>query len=726
MKGCVDLFYAHSTDSASKDSWQLLKTHLVNTAELARCFAEEFGLGEVAYVQGLLHDAGKYSMRFQHKLDGQKERVDHATVGAKIACEKYKGIGKMMAYGICGHHGGLPNGIDAGLSSKRSSLNARLQLETDEIEAFWDELILPDTLDKRFELKNTNSLVGFTLAMYIKMLYSALVDADFLDTAAFYSPESSELRDGFLQLDCLISLFFEKLQQLQEQAADTPVNRNRKIVYEDCLRAADLPQGIYTLTVPTGGGKTLSSMAFSLNHAKKHGLKRIIYAIPFTSIIEQNADVLRRMLGDKAVLEHHSNYDFKDDDELSRLAAENWNAPVIVTTNVQLFESLFSNKPSSCRKLHSLANSVIILDEAQTIPDDLLKPCLAALQCLSTYFGTTVVICTATQPALESQWPDNIETREIIKEPLQLFEAFRKVDVQNLGTLSDEQLAENILAAEQVLCIVNTRRHAGKIFDLLPKQDSSFHLSALMCPAHRTEIIKDIRERLRNGEPCRVISTQLIEAGVDVDFPVVYRAAAGIDSIAQAAGRCNREGKLPIGKTYVFFPENGLPKGWFQRMATLGTDIINSGMDPLGMPAVKQFFLQRYRDAGINGLDKHEILRALREGQKTLDFPFEQIAQEFSFINSSGKQIVIPYDQSCREKLVEAAKSQYPWRFARFFQKYTVTVYPYELEQLIARSYLKQIGDAFIAIDTDEQSYRKIYDEKKGLIVEPEMEVLSL
>ena len=275
-------------------------------------------------------------------------------------------------------------------------------------------------------------------------------------------------------------------------------------------------------------------------------------------------------------------------DDFSRLAAENWDAPVIITTNVQLFESLFSNKPSRCRKLHNLTNSIIILDEAQTIPDELLKPCLAALQCLSQNFGVTVVLCTATQPSLEKQWPEDIETREIIKQPEELYEAFRKVDVQSLGHLANKDLAERIYATEQVLCIVNTRNHARKIYDLLPQDESLYHLSALMCPAHRSDALHKIRERLDKGQPCRVVSTQLIEAGVDVDFPVVYRAAAGIDSIAQAAGRCNREGRLQTGKTYVFFPEEGLPAGWFQRMAALGAEIINSGVDQIGRASCRE------------------------------------------------------------------------------------------------------------------------------------------
>ncbi len=717
------MFYAHSKATENKESWQLLKTHLYNTAVLAKTFAQEYGLGEVAYVQGLLHDAGKYTVQFQRKLDGDKSFVDHSTVGAKIAFNKYKGIGKLMAYGICGHHGGLSNGIDAGFVSKRSSLCARLDNQTESINEFWNEIELPDTLEFRYDPGNQKKLVGCSLAFYAKMLFSALVDADYLDTEAYYLPQLTEKRVGFPKLEELQQVFFEKMDLLQREASNTKVNKNRRIVYENCLSAADQAQGIYTLTVPTGGGKTLSSMAFALRHAQVHGLKRIVYAIPFTSIIEQNAETLRKMFDDNAVLEHHSNFDFEEDD-LARLAAENWDAPVIVTTNVQLFESLFSNKPSRCRKLHNLANSIIILDEAQTIPDHLLKPCLAALQCLVKNFGITVIICTATQPALDKQWPDYAEIREIISEPGKLYQAFRKVDVTSLGRLDDDELAERLSNHEQVLCIVNTRKHARKIYELLKEDESLFHLSTLMCPAHRSETIKVIRSRLESGQPCRVVSTQLIEAGVDIDFPVVYRAVAGIDSIAQAAGRCNREGNLEIGKTYVFYPMDGLPQGWFQRMAALGIEIIDSGMDPLGMQAVKRFFSQRYMDAGINGLDKHEILRVFHEGLKSLDFPFEQIAQNFSFIESSGKQIIIPYDRQCREKLQEAEYSEQYRYLSRFFQKYTVTVYPYEYEQILQRSLLKQIGSAFVVLDVDELSYKNAYNDKTGLNIEPEMEVI--
>jgi CRISPR-associated helicase Cas3 len=561
------------------------------------------------------------------------------------------------------------------------------------------------------------------------MLFSALVDADYLDTEAYYSPQAVNQRCNWATLEQLEPVFINYMVNKQNAANKNCINLLRMDIYKNCLEAARQKTGLFSLSVPTGGGKTLSSMAFAFAHAKKHGMKRIIYAIPFTSIIEQNAAVFREALGDRAVLEHHSHYNFEDDLEgTERLAAENWDAPVIVTTNVQLFESLFENKPSKCRKLHNLAQSVIVLDEMQTLPDGLLKPCLAALQCLCEDFGASVVMCTATQPAVDFVWPDPAEVREIVADPSGLYSAFKKVDVSYLGVVDNKDLVERIRKDKQVLCIVNTRKHARELYKILSESEEEgiFHLSALMCPEHRTLKLDAIRDRLKDGLLCRVISTQLIEAGVDIDFPVVYRAAAGIDSIAQAAGRCNREGKLKKGETFVFYPPDGVPSGWFQRMAALGAEIMKSGADPLSMETVKHFFQRRYSDAGLGGLDEHDILGQCKNGMRYLEFPFEQMAREFHFIPSAGKQVIIPFDVQCREILREAEESVHSWQFARLLQKYTVTVYPYEFEQMMRAGIIKQIGEAFISLQTDSAGYRNIYSDATGLNIEPEKEILVI
>lgn len=714
------MFYAHSNDRGDKGSWQPLITHLSNVASLSRSYFGESIFRDAAYAQGLLHDAGKYSSSFQQKLDGKSIRVDHSTAGAQIALKKYGALGKLIAYSICGHHGGIPDGIDAGYENKRSSLKTRMSMETEPIDLFWTEVDLPQKLDTP-QLNPT----GFRLAFLTRMLFSALVDADYLDTEAFYDPAAPDQRSKWTSIDQLALRFEAYMEEKQANAEVTPINCRRQEIYADCLRSAQLTPGLFSLTVPTGGGKTLSSMAFGIKHALRHGYQRIVYAIPFTSIIEQTAAVFRNALGDNAVLEHHSNYAFEDsEDGTERLASENWDAPVIVTTNVQFFEALFSNKPSRCRKLHNLANSIIILDEVQTIPDGLLKPCLAALKCICDDFGATVVLCTATQPTIEHLWPEPMTVREIVSDPENLYNALRRVEVFNLGSTEDEDLVNQLIRSDQVLCIVNTRRHARSLFQMMPKDEGTYHLSALMCPEHRTQKLNTIRQRLKEGLPCRVISTQLIEAGVDIDFPVVYRSAAGIDSIAQAAGRCNREGKQDVGRTYVFYPTTGLPKSWFQRMAALGTEIMNNGKDPLSMGAVKEFFARRYMDAGRNGLDEHEIIRRCKDGLRDLDFPFEQIAREFRFIESEGIPIIVPFDDHCKRLLTQAGVDEHPWRFARRFQRYSISVYPYELEQLSSMGLTRTLRDMYTVLTTDSPGFRDIYNNEIGLNIEPETEVL--
>ena len=380
------------------------------------------------------------------------------------------------------------------------------------------------------------------------MLYSCLVDADFLDTEAFMSGSNAG-RSGYDPLPVLLERLSEYISPWRTPT--TELNRNRCAILEQCLEKASGPRGIYTLTVPTGGGKTVSSLAFGLKHAVKNGMKRVIYVVPYTSIIEQNAAVFREILGENNVVEHHSGVCLDEDDETNRLnrflrlAAENWDAPVIVTTAVQFFESFYSNRPSQCRKLHNVANSVVIFDEAQMLPTCHLLPCVGVMANLAARFRSTIVLCTATQPVLADlfrKFYPNQQIQEICPEIGDSFQKFRRVTYRDGGKLSNSALAEALSRENQVLCIVNTRKAAQEVFNLLP-QEGRFHLSTLLYPEHRKEVLNTVRKRLKDGLPCRVVSTSLIEAGVDVDFPAVYREIAGLDSIAQAAGRCNREGK---------------------------------------------------------------------------------------------------------------------------------------------------------------------------------------
>ncbi|MFW6082118.1 MAG: CRISPR-associated helicase Cas3', partial [Desulfosalsimonas sp.] len=523
--------------------------------------------------------------------------------------------------------------------------------------------------------------------------------ADRLDTEAFMSPDRFELRRQKTDMRELAGRFFPKLDHLVSSAAPTRVNRLRRRVLEECQAAAEQTPGLFSLTVPTGGGKTLSSLAFALCHARKQGLRRIIYVMPYMSIIEQNAEVFRSFLGDDAVLEHHSSFDYDAAEEAERaelnwakLAAENWDAPLIATTSVQFFESLFSSRPGRCRKLHNIANSVIILDEAQMLPRHLLLPCLEILRELTAEYGVSVVLCTATQPALSRRddFARGLQgVREIVSDIRLMHSELKRVRVENLDELTDEELARHLQKSEQVLCITNTRGHARELYEAISRNvEFVYHLSASMCPVHRREKLRKIREALRLNRPCRVVSTQLVEAGVDVDFPVVYRAAAGIDSLAQAAGRCDREGRLTekygiaAGEVYVFHPEKGLPPGHFRITADTTEEVMRHHEDPLAPEAVEMYFRQLFWRAGSE-LDKRKILEKLEEDVCRGNIPFREISSLFKMIEEEKESVVIPLDEQAEELVRSLPYAAGTGGIMRRLQPYTVQVHSRWLNNLI-------------------------------------------
>ena len=630
------IYYAHSTETPDKSDWQLLKEHLINVAERASEFGKDFNAGPVAYTSGILHDLGKYSADFQKRLEGNPRRVDHSTAGAIEACKKYqKALGLIFAYVVSGHHGGLLN-----YGSIADGLKKRLHSDgLPDYSAYRTEIAIPDNMPSNLSLRPQPGKPGFSISFFTRMLFSCLVDADSLDTERFVDPTSSSIRGNCESTDALYEKFEEFMHKMNSQAKDTPINRERRSIFNQCVSAGQSPPGFFTLTVPTGGGKTLSSMAFALEHLKRHKLKRIFYVIPYTSIIEQNAHVFRKVLGGRNVLEHHSNFDadkIESDDmdtgaEALKLASENWDMPIVVTTNVQFFESLFSNRRSRCRKLHNLAKSVIILDEAQMLPTGYLLPCLAALSELVCNYGSTVVICTATQPKLNDLLGKGFCAREIVDSPEQLYETFRRVSVTDLGSLDDKELIDRIGVHRQALCIVNTRKHAKVLFDGLGASGNRYHLSARMCPVHRREKIAEIKQLLKEGKDCKVISTQLIEAGVDIDFPVVYRTMTGIDSIAQAAGRCNREGTLRNGEVFIFrsSERHGKATSWQNLTAEIGEMALRGSDDPLSLTTVSRYFEKLYHYKEDGGLDEKSILPLTEERIRELAFPFEDIAERF-------------------------------------------------------------------------------------------------
>jgi len=710
----VSCSYAHSLEGKPPSEWQPLDEHLKNVAEMARSFAKPFGAGDWGYLAGLWHDLGKYSKDFQRYLDTAEGidahietkigRVDHSTAGAKHAFNLLKDKGKLLAYAIAGHHAGLPDGK----ANSNSCLSYRLKKNIPNYSARPDRILgsiestnLPFPLDpKRF---------GFQLSFFIRMIFSCLVDADFLDTEAFMDSEKSIWRKGYPDLSEMDNRLTSALNKLIASATNTPINEHRAEILKNCLDSAESPQGLFSLTVPTGGGKTLSSLAFAMKHALKHGLDRIIYVIPYTSIIEQNATVFRDIFGEDAVLEHHSNFEPKEEDHRSRLAAENWDAPLIVTTNVQFFESLYRSRSSRCRKIHSIANSVVILDEAQMLPVPLLKPCLEVLRELSTAYRTSIVLCTATQPALSTTetFKDGLDgVREIVSDPGKLYVEFKRVQVEKLLVLSDDELANRLNKYKQVLCIVNTRKHARRIYErICDGEEGCYHLSALMCPEHRTATLNEIRSALFEDRPCRVVSTQLVEAGVDIDFPVVFRSMAGIDSIAQAAGRCNREGKLREGgQVFVFLPEDGLPPGHFRQTAQTAEGVIRHHEDLLSQEAVTEYFKTLYWMNGEN-LDEYQILDDLAEDAINGNFPFRVVDKKFKIIEDGAESIIIPWNEEA-EKIISGLRySEYPASFARKAQRFTVQIYPKVLGSLECAGSVERLHDQYCIL-TNMDIYR--------------------
>ena len=717
-------YFAHSSESESDDQWQPLDSHLTNVAILAACFASSFSAANWGEAAGLLHDLGKYSEDFQKRLRGGP-RVDHSTAGAQEAVRLFgNAAGKLLAYALAGHHGGLPDGIKAG----HRSLAERLLKRIPSYQHYPDNLL--DNLELHNPPLNPSNHVGFQISFFLRAVFSCLVDADYLDTERFYDATRAGWRGGRPSPVQLKEKLAEYLIRLRSKASEAPLNCKRNEILQACLGAAEETPGLFSLTVPTGGGKTISSLAFALKHAVNNHLDRVVYVIPYTSIIEQTALEFRRILGDEAVLEHHSNLpvpDAADDKEYekyrrARLASENWDAPLVVTTNVQFFESLFANRPSRCRKLHNMVRSVIILDEAQMLPREALLPCLEALRELVTNYGCTAVLCTATQPALndaDTFKQAALNPTEIAPEPAQLYKDFKRVEVvQEPDRLAEDALAERLVRENQVLCIVNTRRQAREVFKKLREAAGSegcFHLSALMYPRHRSGKLDQIRACLALGKTCRVVSTQLIEAGVDVDFPVVWRALAGIDSLAQAAGRCNRENRLSgLGRVHVFEPEEGLPRGSLRAPAQEARSILRNYEDPLCLEAVRKYFenlFWQHRDL----LDKKKVLPLLNDGVSAVQFKFAEAAREFSCFDSPGEAVLVCPDSKLREEIIQGLRhSEKPGLYLRKAQPYTVQLYSNELKTLEQSGEVEHIGEGFFPVLMN----MDLYDDDLGLVVE--------
>jgi len=708
-------YYAHSIEGKEEKNWHLLKEHLESTAKIASCFSEKFLSSELGYILGIFHDIGKYSEQFQKRLKGECFHVDHSTAGVQEILNLYGNVGKLLAYCIAGHHAGMPDGSNYG---KDNSLEDRKKRQVYDYSAYKEEIDISKCGKiTGLPIKPVGEYKGFTLAFFIRMLFSCLVDADFLDTESAVN-EMRIFRGQYPRLIQLNQSFNKYMNQFSNR--QDKINIKRAEIREQCIITAKSKPGLFTLTVPTGGGKTLSSMAFALRHSIQNEFDRIIYVIPYTSIIEQNAKIFKDALGTYNVLEHHSNFQYEslhkepaDVEEKIRLSAENWDIPVVVTTNVQFFESLFSNRGSKCRKLHNIAKSVIIFDEAQMLPIDFLRPCVQSMAELVTNYRCTVVLCTATQPALNDFFPKTLIPIEIMKSPNELYNCFKRVNVILKGDIDDNELSDELIGYDQALCIVNTRKHAQVLFNKLKKYGSAFHLSTYMCPVHRLETIKEIKYCLDNNLQCRVVATPLIEAGVDLDFPVVYRAVAGLDSIIQAAGRCNRNGKLEAGKVFVFYSKekHGMPlKGRNSRKVQIMELIFRRFEDPISLDAIKEYFEQLYDIEGDDRLDKEGIINMFEEGSGYLDFKFEEAAEKFKLIKNNTIPIIIPYDTLAESLVDEARNSMFPATLMRKLQPYTITVFENEYRELLSMGVIDNIKGIFdVLID------KKLYNTDTGL-----------
>jgi len=660
---------------------QPLIDHLRKVAGRAEEFGKKFGSPFSCAAAGLLHDCGKASSEWQAYLKTGKNQVSHAPESAALCLQLFGDLwGILPAYAIKAHHSHLPD-WDGDLDMITDRLRDR-QLRT-----FAEEELFPD-LDAARKAMQAEIRQAVTksesLQLWVRMTASALVDADRLDAEAFDSPERSALRGQYATWDEFEENFRRYMERKQAEAAPGTVNTVRRAVFEEATEKADGKPGFYTLNVPTGGGKTLCSMAFALKHRRANGMDRIILSIPYNAIIEQTADVYKQIFGAGNVLEHHSNFD-PGDNPAYRPAAENWDMPLIVTTNVQLFESLLKSGASNLRKLHNIANSVIILDEAQMLPREHLVPILATLRALVADFGCTVVLCSATIPALEESIVRSDNSRleglppatPLVADPETLAKALRRTRIRHLGKRSPEELAAELAAAGQALCIVNTRRTCRQLYDLVdaPKK---IHLSGSMCPAERRKLLAGIRESLKNGEPIVVVATSLVEAGVDLDFKTVYRELAGIDSIAQAAGRCNREGRQKtLGEVFTFDLGNKPPPS-LQAGCNAARELLPDDGELVMTPALYRKYFKLYYGMTAQ-FDKANFIGYFKDAPEC---EFDSFSADFNMIDNAGQAPLVVLYGNAAELIEELEAAGRPDRdLLRRFQQYTVNVPKEQLEK---------------------------------------------
>ena len=687
-------YIAHTANDGRQQS---VHDHLMNVSALVGEFASKFGVRDIGALAGLLHDIGKYSKEFQARIRGSGVRVDHATAGAFEACKMNQLV---AAFSIMGHHGGLPDGggkfddIDAGTFHARINKAKRGLLA--DYGAWTDDVRLPRAGPSRFA-------GPLDFMFFTRMLYSCLVDADFIDTEGFMLGHMRDLGNGD-GIDALCERFDAYVSRFNGVSR---VDKARAGILSKCLDSARMDRGLFKLSVPTGGGKTLSSLGFALNHARCHGLDRVIYVVPFTSVIEQNAGVFRDVLGDGNVLEHHSNVLWQDE-EFVRLS-ENWDVLVVVTTSVQFFESLFSHRASQCRKLHNIANSVIVFDEVQSLPLPFVRPCVHAMAQLVGRYGSSVILCTATQPCLDGIF-DEFLPGSVVRDICPGYDrsVFERVRFERAGILTNEELADRLGSEPQALCVMNGRKSVQDLYSMMDDGDA-FALTTLMCPAHRRAVLDGIRGRLEQGLDCRVVSTSLIEAGVDIDFPVVFKELAGLDSVMQAAGRCNRDGTRPVDDSVVtvFKSEVRVPSQL--RSFAQVSDVVLRRHDRVE-DAVSDYFDELFQLKGKHALDSNGILDMMR-----CEFmPFRSISREFKLIGDETVTVYVPFGRG--RDLIERLLAGYASReLFRELGQYGVSLYRNQAIDFLASGDVEAVHGSVLVLVNE-----GLYSDAIGFVLEPE------
>ena len=701
-------YFAHVAEDGRK---QTVREHLTGVAEKAAEFARPFGGEKQAAQIGMAHDIGKFSAAFQRRLLENGSRVDHSTAGAVELIERRDLVGAFCA---AGHHAGLADCGTPWDTADQRTLQGRVKRKEKlaDYSAFRKEISW-DTSAWSEEQESAASSgtpeEQYSDAYYrTKFQFSCLVDADFLDTGEFMDGKSREMPyDSVETLQEKLARYTEKWQHPTSE-----LNRIRCDILRTCTEAGEEDRGLKSLTTPTGGGKTVASLSFALGHARKHGMQRIVYIIPYISIIDQTAKTLEEIFGRENVLAHYSEAEYDDDDigQRKKLAAENWDAPVIVTTSVQFFESLFSHRPSKSRKIHNIADSVLIFDEYQMIPVKNMLPCTDAIYHLIRDYRCTALLCTATQPGTE-RFFHGMPCRELIEDPPLLFERLQRVTYRQMGMVTDQELAEALQQHDQVLCIVNTRKSAQNIYQLMVTE-GTFHLSTYMIPKHRRSVLEEIRLRLKQNLPCRVVSTSLIEAGVDVDFPAVFREENGLDSIVQAAGRCNREGKRSReeSKVYIFQLDSV-----FLRLQRMNRDamreVLASGLAIESPKTTQKYFQTLFDLKGEEALDAENILKLMRKGGKNGPLPFRTISERFHMIDQDTKNLYVPADADGEELIRRMAEGERSRELFRLAGQYSVSLYPQVYADLEAEGVIFELDESVAILNNCE----KYYSERTGL-----------